>query len=109
MTRAEMEAAIGPDTLATLTGYIEHGAHPGGFLEAVLSNDLRAACERADAANRHKLFSIVSWLSNYAPWRCWGNLDSIDRWMESRRVGERRAQRYVAASILNSRRQFGEE
>ena len=39
--------------------YIEDRLQPGGFLEAVLSNDLAGAFGRADHINRDRLFDIV--------------------------------------------------
>lgn len=57
----------------TLIRYIEKGIPTGGFLEAVLSNDLFEAMARADDFNRHQIFEIVSWIYNYAPSSCHGS------------------------------------
>ncbi|MBS7703265.1 hypothetical protein [Chelatococcus asaccharovorans] len=64
-----------------LRRYIEHGIQPGGFLTAVLSNDLREACARADAMNRHLLFDYVQFLYNEAPGGCWGSPEVVDAWI----------------------------
>jgi hypothetical protein len=61
--------------------YIEHRVPPGNFLTAVLSNDLRRACERADDVNRHLLFEIVGWLYNEAPSPCWGSPEKVAAWL----------------------------
>ncbi len=61
--------------------YIEHRYPPGRFLNAVLSNDLRTACEKADHINRHRLFDIVSWLYNEAPGNCWGSAEAVRLWL----------------------------
>ena len=37
--------------------YVEDGIEPGGFLEAVLCNDLKGAVMRADAINKARLFN----------------------------------------------------
>lgn len=60
--------------------WIEHGVEPGGFLVAVICNDLRGACERADPISRHALFEIVSFLHTYAPRGCWGNEKAYSAW-----------------------------
>lgn len=67
--------------------YIERAIPPGGFLTAVLSNDLRGACARADDINRHELFAIVSWLYNNAPTPCWGSPERVEKWLQSRNSG----------------------
>lgn len=62
--------------------YIEHCVPPGSFLEAVLSNDLREACVRADAVNRDRLFDFVAFLFNHAPSSCWGSPEAVREWVE---------------------------
>ena len=63
-----------------LVRWIEHGLAPGDFLTAILSNDLRGACERADDTNRHFLFEYVFWLYNHAPAACWGSPERFRAW-----------------------------
>ena len=60
--------------------YIENGILPGSFLQAVLSNDLREACGRADYINKQKIVDIVSWLFNEAPASCWGSTVNVVEW-----------------------------
>lgn len=67
-----------------LVSYILHGRPPGSFLAAVLSNDLRAACSRADITNRYRLFDIVYFLYNYAPGVCWGDSRQVTAWSAHR-------------------------
>lgn len=61
--------------------YIEQHCATGRFLWAVLANDLRGACERADAHNQPRLFEIVRWLHNNAPAACWGSPENVDAWL----------------------------
>lgn len=61
--------------------YFEQGIAPGGFLSAVLRNDLRSACEAADDVNQHLLFEHVRWLYNYAPSGSWGSEENCKRWI----------------------------
>lgn len=62
--------------------YFEDGIPPGNFLTAVLCNDLREACGRADDENRHRLFEYIQFLYMYAPAGSWGSPDNFQRWLE---------------------------
>ena len=62
--------------------YVEKRWRPGGFLTAVLSNDLKEAFGRADEKSRAGLFAIVKWLYNEAPSTCWGNSDRVEAWLQ---------------------------
>ncbi len=64
-----------------LIAYILHGQSPGGFLTAVLCNDLQDACQRADMTNRYRLFDIVNFLYNYAPPVAYGNGEKVSTWI----------------------------
>jgi hypothetical protein len=65
--------------------YIERHAEPGGFLIALLTNDLRRACERADDTNGRHLLEWVKWLYNYAPSGCWGSPERFEAWLKERK------------------------
>lgn len=67
-----------------LRRYIEHGIPPGHFLTAVLQNDLRGACERADFTNRSILFKYIQFLYNYAPPSSWGSPERFKIWVNHR-------------------------
>jgi hypothetical protein len=71
-------------TLETLTAWIEHARPMGHFCSAVVANDLREACARADEYNRAVLFEIVAWLHNHAPIGSWGSRASLKRWPRMR-------------------------
>jgi hypothetical protein len=72
-------------TMAGLSGWISHGIQPGGFLTAVLCNDLREAIVRADDANLAALPDIVKWVRRNAPMACWGSPQAMNHWKLSRR------------------------
>jgi len=55
----------------------------GDFLRAVLCNDLRDACGRADDVNRYELHTIVAWLNRYVPAPAWGSADAVAAWLAS--------------------------
>jgi hypothetical protein len=83
----EMEALrnrIPPLIMAGLDRYIEGHIETGGFLRAVLENDLKEAFIRADLHSRAALFDIVSYLYNYAPMTCWGSEDQVANWLKMR-------------------------
>jgi len=60
--------------------YFEHGIMPGHFLTAVLKNDLRAACERADDENLVNLPAYIAYLYNVAPHQAWGSPEKVEKW-----------------------------
>jgi hypothetical protein len=62
--------------------YIDHHIPTGGFLEAVLSNDLKEAVGRADSQNMWLLPVIVAWLYNEAPMTCWGSRERVREWLK---------------------------
>jgi len=74
-----------PDhTKAALDRYVEHKILPGGFLMAVLSNDLFGAVGRADSQNLAALPDIVKYVYNEMPSASWGSQDQIYKWVEDR-------------------------
>lgn len=62
--------------------YLTDGKLPGGFLQAVLRNQLREAFERADDTNAHLIRDYVVWLYNEAPAGSWGASEFVDAWAE---------------------------
>ncbi|KKK42946.1 hypothetical protein LCGC14_3169250, partial [marine sediment metagenome] len=53
--------------------YVEQGIPPGGFLTAVLSNNLVDAFGRADSTNAACLKDYINWLYWDIPSSCWGS------------------------------------
>ena len=64
-----------------LTRWISQGIAPGGFLQAVLMNNLKAAVREADDTNVRLLHVYVAFLYNHAPIACWGSENNFDRWI----------------------------
>jgi len=77
----ELESKVPVHTLPGLKRYIENHIEPGGFLSAVLSNDLKESFGRADQENREHLFDIVNFLYNEAPATCWGSPEKVKAWL----------------------------
>ncbi len=63
-----------------LIRWLTEGLAPGSFLTAVLSNDLREACARADPINQTALCRIVRFLANDAPLGSWGSAREVEYW-----------------------------
>ena len=65
----------------SLERYVKYGVPTGGFLQAVLENDLCGAFSRADEENRRDLFGIVSCVYNELPSECWGSPERVRTWL----------------------------
>ena len=71
---------IPPYTKEDIDAWVRQAATPGSFLHAVLTNDLRTACEKADDRNQLALFDIVGYLYNECPMNCWGSVEKVEAW-----------------------------
>lgn len=67
----------------SLERYVEHKIPTGGFLEAVLSNNLVEAVGRADSENIQRLPEIVRYVYNKLPSSCWGSPEKVKEWLNS--------------------------
>lgn len=77
--------------------YAQHGIRPGGFLTAVLSNDLKGAFGAADMENRGAMFEIVSYCYNEIPANCWGSARVVEHWIEAKATARAAASRLQRA------------
>lgn len=66
----------------SLLRYVNDHRRPGGFLTAVLENDLAAAMARGDEDSRAGLYAIVCWVYNETPIACWGSPAEVKAWLE---------------------------
>lgn len=84
-----------PDELKrALDDYAQHGTPTGGFLRAVLANDLMGAVGRADSNNVRLLQEICGYVYNELPGRrsgCCGSYEAVDTWIEKHRPAEEAA------------------
>ena len=71
-----------------LTHYLKHHIPVGDFLTAVLENDLREACGRADDENMWLIPVIVAYLYNEAPSNSWGSRTNVEAWLATRVIEE---------------------
>jgi hypothetical protein len=64
-----------------LTEYVAARRPVGSFLTAVLSNDLVAACTRADELCAPSIHRVVGFLINYVTAECWGSTARVTAWL----------------------------
>jgi len=69
-------------TLETLNAYVETGRPPGGFVFAVLTNDLMGAFACADPDNLDALGPITSYVYNRIPGIAWKTAERVNEWIE---------------------------
>lgn len=68
-------------TKEQIDNYRDRRVPPGGFLEAVLSNNLVEAALRADSDNGAALCDIVKYCYRGLPPDSWGNSEKIRSWL----------------------------
>lgn len=79
-----MGFTVSAHMLSSMKAYAEMGRLTGGFLKAVICNDLVEACRRADLENLQNLLAFVGWFYNEAPGVCWGSKEKMDAWIKSK-------------------------
>lgn len=70
------------DVIDTINNYVKHGLPPGGFVLAVLMNNLMEAFGRADFENRLSLYQICQYVYNDIPSDCHGSPEQVADWMK---------------------------
>lgn len=80
LLRGMAQCHLPPHMHDGLLNYILTGRGTGHFLTAILTNDLKGACNRADDENQRRLYDYVFFLVNYAPMGCWGSVENVERW-----------------------------
>ena len=71
-----------------LKRYVEDHIETGGFLRAVLENDLTKATGKADEENIHLLREIVNYIFNELPMSCWGSKEKVAKWLNGNQYWE---------------------
>ena len=71
------------DEYATpMFNYLVFGYSPGSFFTAVLSNDFMRAMQSSHPANTiPALKKLAGWMFNELPPEAWGDLDTVNQWM----------------------------
>ena len=81
LTYSAEKEGVPDHTINPLVMYIVYRIPPGGFLRAVLENDLMEAFGRADQTNALCMKNIVSFIYNYAPMQCHGSNPKVQAWI----------------------------
>jgi len=68
------------DIIYSLKLYTENGIKPGGFLTAVLENNLMESFGRADHINRNRIGIICNYIYNDLPSSCHGSAEIVNAW-----------------------------
>ena len=76
----EAKAKVPEHIQGAFDRWVSHGIHPGGFVTAVLENDLKGAFGRADAINLAHLQEIVMYCYWEIPSTCWGSPEKVATW-----------------------------
>jgi len=85
MTEADVlelcvESGIPEHMHSAVISYVVDHLQPGGFLTAVLENNLMEAASRADSTNIQHLENYARLLYNL-PRNCWGDPSVVDKWL----------------------------
>jgi len=70
------------DTKEAIDRYVDDKIPTGGFLYAVLTNNLFEAIDRADHINLPNLQDICSYIYNFTPTACWGSPEKVKEWLK---------------------------
>ncbi len=73
-------------TKEMIDNYAKQMWRPGGFVAAVLENNLREAFGRADSPNRAVMEQIVKYVYNNVPQIAWGSPGAVQRWLSQKDV-----------------------
>ena len=65
---------------ASIDRWVSDGVPTGGFLEAVLSNNLKQSIGLGDDSAIDNLPHIVAYLYNDCPFDCWGSYEKLRNW-----------------------------
>ena len=68
-------------TKDTIDNYVKYGYEPGGFVTAVLENNLMESMGRADMENREDIFEICEYVYNEIPAASHGSPQKVIDWM----------------------------
>ena len=76
-------SVLPPDALESLKFYVEKHIQPGGFLTAVLENDLTMAVGLADSYNIKLIPTYAHYIYNELPMNCWGSKEKVKEWLNN--------------------------
>jgi len=90
---------------AAIDEYVDHGHPVGGFVNAVLCNDLQEAVVRADEVSLACIVAICKYVFNLTPAPCWGSKEKVRAWMSLHKDQPELAER-VASGDRQARKDY---
>lgn len=72
--------------IVSIRRYAVNHCPTGGFLRAVLENDLKRACYLADDDNIKVIPEIVFYCLREIPHDCWGSPEKVKDWLKNGKV-----------------------
>lgn len=73
---------IKQSTIESINDYVLHGYEPGGFVTAVLANDLMAALGRADMENRLTIWAVCNYIYNEIGSNLHGSYEAVKKHLD---------------------------
>ena len=74
------------DAIESIDRYVQHGIPCGGFLTAVLENNLMEAMGRADESSKINLCEICRYIYNDIPSNAHGSPASVQAYLKAKRA-----------------------
>jgi hypothetical protein len=68
-------------TAVTIENYLLYGYEPGGFVTAMLTQDLYRACMIADQVNSEYFTEIGKWIYSAMPAASFGSVENMRDWI----------------------------
>lgn len=72
---------IRPDMRQALADYANHGKPVGDFLRAIITNDFKLACGKADSDNQRVLLAYSGYVTMNLPMICHGSVRVYQAWL----------------------------
>ena len=84
MTEYNINYATAPNQkmVPAIKRYVENRIEPGGFLTALLSNDLMRTFARADETNGSLIREWVQWMWSDMPPNMVGSQEKVEAWLD---------------------------
>ena len=76
------EFVVSAEMVEALENYVHQRFAPGGFLEAVICNNFKEACGRADGFNIRNLPAFAAYLYNEMPSPSQGSPEAYEAWLK---------------------------
>lgn len=97
--RALADSVVPTHLQQRLRRWVEEGIRPGGFLSAVLANDLMAAASRGDELSLVGLPVLCRFLREHAPEGSFGSPRVVENWPDFIIAQNRRDQRAAEEDV----------